>query len=106
VLGSAVGVGAAVVAGAEAVGPDDGVGADVAVESVGDGLGLGDELVQKMIRTQVCVGVGVGVASCAARARPPQSPMTAAVHSTAARVTAARRFMPAPPRSPGPRPPA
>ena len=48
VPGSAVGVGVA-----EVVGADDGDGVAVAVESVGDGLGLAEEPKQKMTRTQV-----------------------------------------------------
>src|SRR5437660_759712 len=94
--GSAVGAG--VVAGAVAVGADDGDGSGAGAELVGDGLGLGDEPVQKMIRTQVCVGAGVACAACpAATARPPPSPMTPAVNSSAATDRTARRFMSAPP---------
>jgi hypothetical protein len=88
VLGPAVGAGDA-----EALG--DGPGDD----ALGLGVGLGDEPEQKIISTQVWVGAGV--AACAATACPPPNPMTPAVNSRAARDRRARRFMPAPPRSPG-----
>jgi hypothetical protein len=97
VLGSAVGVGDG---DAEALG--DGVGDGSGDDALGLGVGVGDEPKQKITSTQVWVGVGVGVAACAAAtARPPPNPMTPAVNSSAARDSTARRFMPAPPRSPG-----
>jgi hypothetical protein len=117
VPGCAVGTGAVGAAVAEALGAGDADGGDAGDESVGEGLalglGLGDEPMQKMIRTQVWDGAGwsdwAGWSDCAswadwaaATARPPPNPMTPAVNSSEARASTARRFMPAPSRSPCP----